>query len=285
MEYTGRTDLACEAHEQYRLSERAAELPGVAVRQETLEGLPVTAVVLSSEESAARLGKKPGRYYTLDLPARFERGAEDFPRIAVAIAALIRRCLRDQPPKLSLIAALGNPDITPDALGSLAAADILVTRHLKTQVPSEFSAFSGTALCRTGVLGTTGIESAVQIRMLCRELRPDCVLAIDALAGASVSRLCRTVQISDTGIAPGSGVGNDREALDFNTLGVPVIAIGMPTVIDAALLSSDPALTSLFVTPRGIDSAVRCGGRLIAYGINLALHPTLQLADLDMLLG
>ena len=283
MVINGRTDLASEA--RVLRSEPAGELPGVTARQETLEGLPVTAVEILDERGARALGKPAGRYYTLELPAHFVRGGEDFPRAAAALAALIRRGLEPERPERVLIAALGNPDITPDALGSLAAGEILVTRHLKSRSPREFRGFASTALCRTGVLGTTGVESAAQIRVLCRELRPDCVIAVDALAGADFSRLCRSVQICDAGIAPGSGVGNDREALDRAALGVPVVAIGVPTVIDAALLSPDPALKSLFVTPRSIDSDVRTAARLIAYGLNTALHPGLSLADIDMLVG
>lgn len=280
----GRTDIASEAHFLYQ-ARGAAALPGVRARSETLEGLPVTAVEIMDAQSARALGKPLGHYYTLELPRHFERGAESFPRAAAALAVLLGRCLPARRPSLTLLAALGNPDITPDAVGSLAASSLLVTRHLKQQSPEAFGAFTATVLCRTGVLGTTGVESAVQIQTLCRELRPDCVIAIDALAGADFSRLCRTVQICDTGIAPGSGVGYDREALDRESLGTPVVAVGVPTVIDASLLSQDPALNALFVTPRSIDSDVRAAARLIAYGINLALHPALQLEDIDLLVG
>ena len=280
----GRTDLASEAR-TLRCRGGARELPGVAFRQEQLRGLSVTAVEILDEQGAQRLGKPIGHYYTLELPDRFERGTALFPEAAAAIGELVARCLSHKTPKLVLIAALGNPDITPDALGSLAASGILVTRHLKKQRPADFRFFTATALCRTGVLGTTGVESAAQVRMLCRELCPDCVIAIDALAGAEFSRLCRTVQICDAGIAPGSGVGNDREALDRDALGVPVVAVGVPTVMDASLLSRDPAMAAMFVTPRSIDSDVRAAARLIAYGIDLALHRELSVADIDMLVG
>ena len=276
----GRTDLASEA----RSLRGADRLPGVEVREERLEGLRVTAVEVRPGEGARLLGKPPGHYYTLALPPRLERAAEDFPRAAQALAALIRRCGAARW-RTVLIAALGNPDITPDALGNLAAAQLLVTRHLKEQGEAAFRSFASTALCRTGVLGTTGLESAAQIRSLCRELRPDGVAAIDALAGTELRGLCRSVQVCDTGIAPGSGVGNDREALNAQTLGCPVLAIGVPTVIDAAHFADDPALRQMFVTPRGIDSAVRGAARVVACGLNLALHPGLTLEDIDLLLG
>ena len=135
------------------------------------------------------------------------------------------------------------------------------------------------------MLGSTGMESAEQLRLLCDSLRPDCVIAVDALAGCEAERLCRTVQICDSGIAPGSGVGNDRAALSRESLGVPVVAVGVPTVIDAAHFSSDQALRGLFVCPRDIDAIVRCAGRLIAYGIDLAVHPGLSVEDVDALIG
>jgi len=285
MVINGRTDLTSEAHFQRSGGGELSALEGVIARQEQLQDLAVTAVDILDARGTQALGKPIGRYFTLELPSHVERGAEAFPRAAQAVAELLRRCLEPTSPQLVLIAALGNPDITPDALGSLAASHLLVTRHLKLRAPDAFRAFTATALCRTGVLGTTGVESAVQIRTLCRELRPDCVIAIDALAGADFSRLCRSVQLCTSGIAPGSGVGNDREALNRETLGVPVLAVGVPTVMDAALLSRDPALSAMFVTPRSIDSDVRSAARLIAYGINLALHPGITLADIDLLTG
>ena len=286
MVINGRTDLASEASRRWRQQAGdTTRLPGVLARQEQLQGLNVTAVQILDERGEAALRKAPGQYYTLELPRRCERGAEEFPRAVGAAAELLHRCLGKLSPQSVLIAALGNPDITPDAIGPLAASQILVTRHLKQMDPSAFADYTDTVMLRTGVLGTTGIESAVQIQSLCQTVRPSCVIAIDALAGADLEGLCRSLQICDTGIAPGSGVGNDRDALTRESLGVPVIAVGVPTVVDAAGFSSDGALGGMFVTPRNIDSAVRSASRVIAYGINLALHPTLQLADLDMLLG
>ena len=279
MEVNGRTDLASEAQL------RAGELEGVRASEYTMNGLPVTEVEILNAAGAAALGKPVGKYFTLALGERIERGAEDFPRAAEALGELIGRCAPLEGEAAVLIAALGNPDITPDAVGPLAASSILVTRHLKRSSPDEFREFRSTALCRTGVLGTTGMESAVQARTLCREIKPQLVLAIDALAGSDVGRLCRCIQVCSTGIAPGSGVGNDREAFNRETMGVPVVAIGVPTVIDAASISSDPGLSSMFVTPRNIDSAVRAAARLIGYGVNLALHPGLTVADIDMLVG
>ena len=216
----------------------------------------------------------------MELPSRLQ---DCLGSAAEVLASLIRRCAGALPPRV-LLAALGNPDITPDALGSLAAGQLLVTEHLKRSNPASFAAFRGTLLCRPGVLGTSGVESARQIRALCQETGPDLVIAIDALAGADLQLLCRSVQICNTGIAPGSGVGNAREALDRETLGVPVLALGVPTVVDASALSPDPELKGMFVTPRSIDSQVRACGRLIAWGVNLALHEGLSIEEMQLLL-
>lgn len=283
MLYQGRTDIATESFRQLEGSAgQLTEKQGVIASQERLHGLELMAVDIINETGAQALGKPVGKYFTLDLPQRFERGAEQFEAAAQAVGDLIQRCWQGH--ERVLVAALGNPDITPDALGSLAASQIIVTRHLKQQAPADFAAFSSLALCRPGVLGTSGIESSQQVRLLCSHLSPDLVIVIDALAGADLDRLCRCVQISTAGISPGSGVGNDRQELSLQTLGVPVIAMGIPTVIDAGNFGED-SLSGLFVTPRSIDAQVRSGARVIAYGINLAVHSGLGIGDIDLLVS
>lgn len=282
MLYNTRTDLASEVRKL--LSPEIGEEQGIIAREETLYGLPVVAVEIISDIGAKALGKPQGKYYTLTLPPRFERGAPDFSTAARAVGALIRRCAPSGVTDC-LIAALGNPDITPDALGSLAAESVLVTRHLKRRAVPDFDTLASAALCRTGVLGTTGVESATQLRALTREVTPQLIIAVDALAGCEVEGLCRTVQISSGGIAPGSGVGNDREVLSRESLGVPVVAVGVPTVIDAAAFAPDEGLRGMFVTPRDIDALVRAAGRVIGYGINLALNPDISVEDIDLLVG
>lgn len=280
-----RTDLASEAYSLWKQNEKSgAALQGVKVREESLNRVDVLSVEILNELGASALGKSIGRYYTLSLEKHFDRGSEFFPCAVNAVAEILTRCIPSNAFSF-LVAALGNPDITPDALGPLSASSILVTRHLKQSLNSDFSAFNNLALCRTGVLGTTGLESAFQIKVLCEHIKPDCVIAVDALAGADISRLCSTIQISSTGIAPGSGVGNSREQLSFESLGVPVIAVGMPTVIDAASFSCEEKFKSMFVTPRDIDSCVRNAAKIIGYGINLAVHNNLSISDLDMLVS
>ena len=273
-----RTDMAEELRRQY-----TEELEGVTCAEEEVNGLSVFTVVIENEHGENALGKPAGRYDTLKLPKWFDRGSDSFPDAVHALTELIARNISGSPREV-LVAALGNPDITPDALGSLAASSVLVTRHLKRKEPDTFRGFCSLALCRPGVLGTSGVESAVQVQTLCRELRPELVVAIDALAGCEAEQLCRSVQVSSAGISPGSGVGNDRQELSQATLGVPVLSIGMPTVIDAGFLG-DGQFNGMFVTPRDIDSLVRAGARLIGYAIDLALHQGIDIPDVDALIG
>lgn len=283
MLYRGRTDLASESFRQLgNDSEELTEIDGVRAVRDKLDGLEVFSVEILDERGVKVLGKPMGKYFTLDTPKQYQRGSEQFPTLVKALANIIGRCGSDF--SRVLVAALGNPDITPDALGSLAASSILVTRHLKESGAEGFEAFSSLALSRPGVLGSSGVESALQISLLCREIKPQLVIVIDALAGADLDRLCRCIQISDSGISPGSGVGNDRQELSRETLGVPVISIGIPTVMDAGLIAGDK-MAGLFVTPRSIDSLVRCGARAIGYGINMAVHRGITIEDMDMLLG
>ena len=168
-----RTDMAAELRRRV-----GGELPGVGCREEELNGLRVFAVDIFSREGELRLGKPQGQYYTLSLPKFFDRGSERFSDAVRALAELITRCLPGKHDEV-LAAALGNPDITPDALGSLAAGSLLVTRHLKEKDPKQFDRFCSLALCRPGVLGTSGVESAEQIKSLCGLLRPELVVVIE----------------------------------------------------------------------------------------------------------
>ena len=159
--------------------------------------------------------------------------------------------------------------MTPDAVGAEALTHLLVTRHMVDAMPRRFGHLRSVAALRTGVLAQTGVETLELIRGAVSHIRPAVVIAVDALAARSRHRLCATVQLSDAGLTPGSGVGNHRKAVDAAALGVPVIALGVPTVIDGAALcgQEDDAPTGLFVTPRDIDSRVRELGRLIGRGL------------------
>ena len=297
-----RTDLAVEATQLWQ--EQAGEttqLRGVQARDSVREGYKVTTVRILDESGAQALGKPVGTYITVELDGLLRREEDAFPRAARALAAELRGLLDLKEGDAVLVVGLGNRAITPDNIGPKAADYTLVTRHLVEQVPEQFGAFRPVSALAAGVLGTTGMESGELISAVVEKTRPACVLAVDALASRSLRRVGRTVQLSDTGIVPGSGVGNHRMALNRETLGVPVIAIGVPTVVDAATLACDllseagredldPAALSgagenLIVTPREVDTQVGDLAKVIGYGIDLALQSGLDVADIDLLLS
>ena len=279
------TDLAAESREAWRQG-RDRALPGLFSSREETEGFVSDVVEIRDEETAQELCKPIGRYVTLELGALIRREEDAFPRACRALAAELRRQLQLSPGMSVLAVCLGNGDITPDAVGPLAADHILVTRHLKEAMPGDFASFRPVAVLRPGVLGTTGIESAALTAAAAAQVKPDRIVAVDALAAREAARLCRSVQISDAGIVPGSGVGNARFALDRNTVGVPVVAIGVPTVIDVrALCPGATCGEEMFVTPRDVDSRVRTAARLLGYAVNLALHEGLTVEDVDMFLS
>lgn len=281
-----RTDLAAEAH-----ALRGGALDGVRQEEESLCGFPVTRVTVETPAGAAALGKPMGVYLTVELEGYLRRESDSFARAAQALAQLLRPLV---PPEGEVLTVgLGNRAITPDLVGPLAVEHTLVTRHLVRAVPDRFGALRPVAALAPGVLAQTGAESGELIQAAAARLRPSCVIAVDALAARSAQRLCRTVQISDTGIVPGSGVGNHRMALNRETLGVPVIAVGVPTVVEASTLVMDllgrediaglPG-AGLFVTPRDIDRKAADLARVIGYGISLALAPSLTVEELELLL-
>lgn len=287
-----RTDLALEARES-----ASGELPGVAEERKERQGFHVTRLRVLDERGEEALCKPRGEYITVELDRLLRREENAFSDCAELLGDILSSLLGELPKDGCVLAVgLGNEYITPDAIGPWAMDNVLVTRHL-AQLP-EFRAFRPVAALRSGVLGTTGIESAALVSLLCRELRPAAVIAVDALASRSYERLCRTVQLSDAGIVPGSGVGNAREALSRETLGVPCIAVGVPTVVDASSIAHELATaagvtlsgealpqTGLIVTPRDIDRTARDAAKLVGYAIDLALHPGLTVADIDMLLS
>ncbi|MBQ8852561.1 MAG: GPR endopeptidase [Oscillibacter sp.] len=292
-----RTDLALEARELWQEGPgKTTRLSGVEARDYAREGFSVTAVHILDHRGQQALGKPPGSYITVTLDGLQRREEDAFGRAVRALAQELTGLLPEAKPDTPvLVAGLGNRSITPDAIGPQVHEHTLVTRHLVEQAPEHFGSFRPVAALATGVLGTTGLESGELVQSLCQSLKPAFVIAVDALASRSLQRLCRTVQLADTGITPGSGVGNHRFALTKESLGVPVLAIGVPTVVDAATLAADlmdveelPDLGAgrdLLVTPKDIDSQVKDLSKVIGYAIALALQPGLTVEDLDMLLS
>lgn len=273
---TTRTDLALESVQAACSGAEAGTISGVRSRERTREGYAVTDIRVEDEDGAQALGKPVGRYVTVDLGPYFCREADYFDRGVRCLAGELAALLPEGP---VLAAGLGNRAMTCDAVGPASIDNLLVTRHMIRAMPRQFADFRPVAAVCPGVLARTGLEALELVRGAVERVRPAAVIAVDALAARDSARLCATVQLSDTGLVPGSGVGNRRSALDRGTLGVPVIAVGIPTVVDA-----DPR-AGLFLTPRDIDQRIRELGRLLGYGITLALQPSLTAADVTALLG
>lgn len=288
-----RTDLALEALENCR------QVPSHAVQtRQDLQGFELTQVVIHEQDE--RIGKPPGKYFTLSMDALLRREEDSFSRACYAVAQSLERLTPElsDPHAPVLVIGLGNRAITPDAVGPLCCQSVLATRHLVERSPAQFRAFRPVAVLAPGVLGMTGVETSEIILGVVSRIRPGLVIAVDALAARRLSRLMCTIQMTDTGIVPGSGVGNARSALTKKELGIPVLAVGVPTVVDGATLAADiiaqtgascEALddlnTPVLVTTRDVDQQVADAARVIGYGINLFLHPTLDVADIDLFLS
>lgn len=278
-----RTDLACESYEQ----QNKTALEGVIIR----ETGSVTTVEVTNDRGAQALGKPVGRYVTyravdsFDAPFSFESCVQ-------TLCALLTDMLPPKEPDGNvLVACLGNPLITADSIGPKVFQNILATRHLPPDSCGQMHFRSVSALS-AGVLSQTGIESAEIIAGVAGQTHPVCIIAVDALAASSCTRLGTTVQISDSGIVPGSGVGNHRFEISQKTLGVPVLAVGIPTVVETSVLVgelageiSQKAPGGVFVTPREIDRITTLGARLVAMAINCALQPAFSLDEITSLLA
>lgn len=298
MAATKRTDLALEARELIQESaEETTEIDGVIAREYKRHDCPVTRVEVKNEKGEQALGKPVGTYVTVEVHGLLRHEDDAFRRSAQAIAEELAPLLPVGGMYGVLLAGLGNRDITPDAIGPLAMQNCIVTRHLVERMPEEFGHMRPVAAIAPGVLGTTGMESAEVIQGAIQHVRPGAVIIVDALTSRRLSRLCSTVQIADSGIVPGSGVGNARAALNKKTLGVPVISVGVPTVVDAVTLMADLTERAgqpepdwkevskfsggLMVTPKEIDTQVESLARVIGYALSLALHPELDLDDVQ----
>ena len=277
-----RTDLALEARERF---EEDAEIRGVSVEEQYDEkrDIRLTKVFIESENGAKAMGKPVGVYITLEAPKLSEEDKDYHREVSETLADCLRELLGTGKERSVLIVGLGNREVTPDALGPEVVGNLRITRHL---VREYGKAAFGTERVHLisgivpGVMAQTGMETLEIVRGVVEETKPDVVVAIDALAARSTKRLNRTIQISDAGIHPGSGVGNHRHSLTRETIGVPVIAIGVPTVVDAATIVYDavrdrnavpPGLNTMFVTPKDIDETIKSLSFTISEALNIAL--------------
>ena len=279
-----RTDIALEAHE---LSKgEAKEIEGVKLQSLCHGKIKRTVVDILDDNGAKTLNKEKGRYITIDAP-ELKYSTDDYESVCKMLADDLRIMCGNS--KSTLVIGLGNRKITPDALGAQTVDNLLITSHMKKYMPDVFGAdYSSVSAIVPGVMGTTGIETADIIKGVVEKLKPDTGIAVDALAGADINRVTASIQISDAGIAPGSGVGNHRDGLNRKTLGVNVIAVGVPTVIAAELIGGEELpeeYGSLMVTTKDIDLVIERMSKTVANGINMALHKNLTLQALEELVG
>lgn len=319
-----RTDLAIESREIYRGQENR-EIPGVEVDVDNDEDITITRVKVVEDVGAKLIGKPKGNYITIEVPRLKENDKDLQEDVSRALAGELARLVKLNDKSVILVVGLGNWNVTPDALGPTVVDHLLVTRHIKEYIPEQIDeGVRSVCAVAPGVLGITGIETSEIIRGIVDRIKPDLVIAIDSLASRKMERISTTIQLADTGINPGSGVGNNRKELSRESLGVPVVAIGVPMVVDAATMASDtidlvidslmdqskkdsefyhmlkdmnkedkyklinevltPFIGNMMVTPKEIDRLITDISKIIANGLNVALHPSIEMDDIDRFL-
>lgn len=298
-------DLALEAREIIR-GETGREVPGVRVDKEKYDHAEVTIVHIMEEHAVNTMGKPMGKYVTIEAPVIRENNKKAHRQVAEVLGKQLTNLFELAMEDNVLIVGLGNWNATPDSLGPRVVGESLVTRHLFNYAPQELQGgMRPVSALAPGVLGITGIETAEIIKGVVDRINPQLVIAIDALAARSVTRIATTIQLADTGVNPGSGIGNQRMAINQETLGCPVIAIGVPTVVNAAFICKDaiesyrkqtggfiiqqpqtdsntqqaiqeviaPFTGDLTVTPKEIDVLIEYTAKIISGGLSMALHP------------
>lgn len=285
-----RTDLALEKREM--LGKKEPE----GVRSSTFKkgDVSFTKIKILNGEGSKALGKPVGTYITAEIPQLMKNPITDEDMIE-AIAEQLRSLLPER--GTVLVVGLGNTDITPDAVGPKSVSTVLATRHISREMSEEIGLgeLRSVAGFVPGVLGRTGLEAAESVRGLVSAVEPSAIIAIDALAARKLSRLGTTVQISDIGIIPGSGVGNARKEITEDSVGVPVISVGIPTVVDVCTLVNDLTDSKgkiaenrgqdMIITPREIDIVIERASELIGMSINKALQPDISVEEMLMLVG
>lgn len=279
-----RTDLVLETHEMF-----AEEISGVESQQKDTDGITVTHVKITTPEGALKIGRPMGNYVTVEIKNLETEDEELCRRGAKAVCDELRKMIKIPADGSVLVAGLGNRYITPDSIGPKTVGKLTVTRHITKESGNGFDFdIRPVSAVAPGVLGLTGIETSEILLGVAERVKPDLIIAVDALASRKLSRLGTTVQICDTGISPGSGVGNNRNEISEKSLGVPVIAIGVPMVVDALTLATDilesvkgtvdeiknamiPDKKNMVVTPNDVDVISDQASEIIAEGINMAL--------------
>lgn len=250
-----KTDMADERVDTYKRVNNLTEIDGVKVESKNDEIVTTTTVEVLNENGATALSKEIGKYITMEIKDIKYLEEKDKNKIINTLSNEIKNLIGEDKTKSILVVGLGNIYVTPDSLGPKVVQTVDITRHLinfaKDLVEPDTRSVSALS---PGVLGTTGIETSEIITSVCNEVKPDIVIAIDSLASSSINRLGTTIQLSNTGITPGAGVRNKREGINQNTLNVPVIAIGVPTVVDMATITSEAIDKMVEVTKQKIEN-------------------------------
>lgn len=278
-----RTDLAIEK-EEFITEENKG---GLIKRQRETEKTRITEIEITDKSCEEKIGKPVGKYITIEMDELSYDDKLIDDRLKCLTAEIAKLLPKED--GTVLVAGIGNESITPDALGPECAKQIFSTRHISSELKKEIGLEKLNPVCAlaTGVLGQTGIETGEIIKSVVKTVNPKAVIVIDALAAAGLNRLGKTVQLTDTGITPGSGVGNSRAEISEKTLGVPVIAVGVPTVVDAITLTKDitkradfnnlsDQTENMIVTPREIDTVIKHAAQLLALSVNCALQPEID---------
>ncbi len=307
-----RTDLADEK-EEYLRQKCGGSIPGIYVERKKINGFGIHIMQVTSADGERATGKPMGKYVTVDIGKIWLSDKKRFNDACHLLAGFIREFIPDKDSSC-LLAALGNKNIIADATGPFTADNFIVTRHIKQESPEMFESLDmrETICICPGVLGSTGIEAAQIIKGAVNQTSPGFIIAVDSLASRRLSRLAATVQICNTGISPGSGINNARKELSEATLGIPVIAIGVPTVVEVTTLAADIIRSTAeksgegklknavnevidelsanegegyFVTPKETDHIIKDTSKLIGYAINLALHNGITCEEIDEFLS
>jgi spore protease len=322
--FSVRTDLAVEAKEIYQ--KQNYEMPGVEVEENNEGDIKITKVVVINDVGERMMGKPKGTYVTIEMPRFTHYDSETMDGVSQVLGKTLSSMVKLDDSMTALVVGLGNWNVTPDALGPKVVSKIMVTRHLKELIPDQIDeGIRPVCTITPGVLGITGMETGEIIKGVVDKLKPNLIVCIDALASRKMERVNSTIQIGDSGISPGSGVGNKRMEISEKTLGIPVIAIGVPTVVDAATMANDtidmvldemigqskhggefynmlksidknekqrmiqeiltPYVGNLMVTPKEVDLVIDSVSKVIANGINISLQPALDLDDINRFLN
>lgn len=319
--YNVRTDLAIEATELYN-NDNKGTLEGVEVANYNEDGIEISEVKVINETGEKAIGKAMGTYITIKMPKHIHYDSETALVVSTVLSKVLQDLIKIEKSMTVLVVGLGNWNVTPDAIGPRVVERLMITRHLKELIPDSIDeGIRPVCAIAPGVLGITGIETGEIIRGVTDKIKPNLIICIDALASRGMERVNSTIQIGNTGISPGSGVGNRRKELSEKNLGVPVLAIGVPTVVDAATIANDtmdllldemirastnggefykmlkninkdekekliteiltPNYSDFIVTPKDIDMNIDSLSKIIANGLNIALQPALDLDDIN----